>query len=268
MISTFPYPGKKTKILKHILPLIPDHKKYIEPFAGGLAVFLSKEKSKFEVINDLDLDITIFYRCVRYHKNALLKELENYFHNRKEFENLVNMHPVTELQRASRFYVTQCSSFGGHGRNWGRSSDGSSGFDYNKANYNIDKLSDRLRGVYIENNDFEDIIKTYAKNPNKEKNPNEDTFIYCDPPYLTGKIYKYKSFKKDDMIRLKDCLEKTNAKWLLSCDGSKDCKDIFKDHYIKQIDIIYNIGNKLGKSSKEFLVMSDSLSQNVSELVF
>ena len=258
MIKTFPYPGKKTKLLKHIFPLIPEHKTYIEPFAGGLAVLCAKDKSKFEIINDLDRDITNFYKFVRLHKDALLKDLENYFYNRQEFDELVNMHPNTDLQKASRFYVTQCSSFGGEGKNWGRSANRHPGFDYNKANKNIDKLSDRLRSVYIENKDFEDIINTYQ---------NEEAFVYCDPPYLNGKSGKYKAFEKEDMIRLRDCLEKSKAKWLLSCDGSEDCKEIFKHNSTKEIDIIYGLANKSGKKSKELLVMSDSVSKNVSELI-
>ena len=74
----FAYAGGKTKLLKHILPLIPEHKKYVESFAGGLAVLLSKERSKVEVVNDLSSDLANFYRVLRFHKEALILSLKKY----------------------------------------------------------------------------------------------------------------------------------------------------------------------------------------------
>ena len=52
-------------MLKYILPVIPVHDTYIEPFAGGLAVFLAKDRVKVEVINDLNDEVSGFYLYVR-----------------------------------------------------------------------------------------------------------------------------------------------------------------------------------------------------------
>ena len=46
------YYGGKQKMLKHILPLIPQHHLYVEPFFGGGAVFWAKEPCEVEIIND------------------------------------------------------------------------------------------------------------------------------------------------------------------------------------------------------------------------
>jgi hypothetical protein len=40
------WPGGKSRLLKYILPLIPAHTCYCEPFSGGLAVLLAKPRSK------------------------------------------------------------------------------------------------------------------------------------------------------------------------------------------------------------------------------
>ena len=53
-------------MLKYILPVIPAHDTYIEPFAGGLAVFLAKERVKVEVINDLNDEVSGFYRKAQF----------------------------------------------------------------------------------------------------------------------------------------------------------------------------------------------------------
>src|SRR5690606_24662995 len=66
------WPGGKRRMLKYILPLIPDHLRYVEPFGGGLAVFLGKPPSHVEVINDIQSELVSFYRCVRYHLDALM----------------------------------------------------------------------------------------------------------------------------------------------------------------------------------------------------
>ena len=46
------YYGGKQSMLRDILPLIPEHQIYVEPFFGGGAVFWAKEPTKCEVIND------------------------------------------------------------------------------------------------------------------------------------------------------------------------------------------------------------------------
>ena len=52
MKTPISYYGGKQSLLKHILPLIPEHRIYVEPFFGGGAVFFAKEPAKVEVIND------------------------------------------------------------------------------------------------------------------------------------------------------------------------------------------------------------------------
>lgn len=47
-----------------ILPLIPVHKVYVEPFFGGGAIFFAKEQSQAEIINDLNGEIVNFYKVV------------------------------------------------------------------------------------------------------------------------------------------------------------------------------------------------------------
>ena len=52
MKTPITYYGGKQSMLSIILPMIPEHNLYCEPFFGGGAVFFAKEPSKIEVIND------------------------------------------------------------------------------------------------------------------------------------------------------------------------------------------------------------------------
>ena len=62
MIKTpISYYGGKQNLIKHILPLIPNHVQYCEPFVGGAAVFFAKKPSQIEVINDYDNRVVNFW---------------------------------------------------------------------------------------------------------------------------------------------------------------------------------------------------------------
>ncbi len=52
-------------MLKHILPLVPEHKIYIEPFFGGGSLFWAKEPAKCEVINDVNMNLVNFYQVLK-----------------------------------------------------------------------------------------------------------------------------------------------------------------------------------------------------------
>jgi len=63
--QAFGSPGGKSKILKKILPTIPKHTSYAEPFTGGGAVFWNKNKVGLNVLNDIDPEIAHAYKFIR-----------------------------------------------------------------------------------------------------------------------------------------------------------------------------------------------------------
>ena len=58
------YYGGKQMMLPHILPLIPEHRTYVEPFFGGGAVFWMKPPSEYEVVNDINSRLITFYKAL------------------------------------------------------------------------------------------------------------------------------------------------------------------------------------------------------------
>jgi len=203
--------GGKCKLVKELIPLMPDHKTYVEVFAGGAALFWAKERSRIEILNDLNSGLVNFYR--------VLSDKEKF----EEFQFRVELMPYSreeylrcratwndaedDVERAVQWFVVARQCFSGvWGGGWAfERTEGRGGISKSVARYlsAIDRLPEvykRIRGVQVENKDFRYIIKTYDS-------PN--TFFYLDPPYVTGtrkskKVYVHEMTDDDheDMVEL------------------------------------------------------------------
>lgn len=239
-------------MLKYILPIIPQHDTYIEPFAGGLAVFLAKGRAKVEVINDLNDEVSGFYLYVREHLESLLSEMEWYLHSVEIFARLQENKGLTELQKVARWYLLKVSSFSGFGDYYARDPRGYRGFDKEKHVPAIKELHERLHGVYIEKRDWQQVVKFYDK---------ESAFVYFDPPYVTGDSGVYDAWEPSDMEMLRNSLYTIKGKWLLSCDGSDICREIFADFAKVEVPFKYSAGtgSRIRPERSEMLVACDAL---------
>src|SRR5947208_3538637 len=86
--SPFKWVGGKSRLRKYIIPLIPPHTCYAEPFCGAAWVLFGKPPSDVEVINDIDQDIVSFFRVVKEHPEALIDSFDLALVSRAEFERL------------------------------------------------------------------------------------------------------------------------------------------------------------------------------------
>lgn len=98
--------GGKSRLRKDIIPLIPDHSCYVEPFAGGAWVLFGKKPSPVEVLNDIDGELINFFQVLKHQPEELIKSFEWELVSRAEFERLAQLDPSTlsALERAHRFY--------------------------------------------------------------------------------------------------------------------------------------------------------------------
>lgn len=76
MKTPITYYGGKQKMLSVILPMIPEHSIYVEPFFGGGAVFWAKEPAQVEFINDINGEVANFYRVLQTDYDALKREVD------------------------------------------------------------------------------------------------------------------------------------------------------------------------------------------------
>ena len=114
-LPIIPWIGGKRRLAKVILPIFPEHRCYVEPFAGAAALFFLKSPSTVEVLNDCNGDLVVLYRVLQHHLEEFVRHFKWSLVSRRMFEWLKMMPPetLTDIQRAARFYYLQKMSFGG-----------------------------------------------------------------------------------------------------------------------------------------------------------
>jgi DNA adenine methylase len=212
-------PGGKARLLKHLLPL-PPHTCYVEVFGGGLAVFRAKERSKVEVINDLDDNLANLYRVLKYHEPELERELALHLNSRSFLRECRTNRGFTDIQRAARYLHANAISFGGEGLNFGivkQSGGGASKSLKNKLAACRD-FAARLDGVICEHLDWRRVLALYD---------GPETLFFLDPPYVGGAQKCYSPWTLEQMQELADALRTVKGNWLLTVGGTVEMQAMF-----------------------------------------
>ncbi len=229
--------GGKSRLLDRLLPHLPakaDHDCYCEPFAGGLAVLLAKERSKMEILNDLDGDLVTFYRCVRFHSEPLCAELEFVLNSRQEFMDFKQQPGLTDIQRAARWYFRNKVSFGGGMDSFGCGGAGGSREGRMEA---IRQLSLRLDKTIIENRTWERFLELYDR---------PRTFFFCDPPYTECSDTAYKAWQESDVMKFRERLGRLKGGWMVTLNDCTSNRQIFAGCEIESVTRARGINNKEG----------------------
>ena len=123
------YYGGKQQLVKTILPMIPSHKIYCEPYFGGGAVFFAKPPSYLEAINDIN-DNT-FYLQLQNNFDALCDKVQKTLCCESEWKRAKEIwkgQESTPLERAWAVWMLTNFSFSGSpdgGWKWCNGSSGS-----------------------------------------------------------------------------------------------------------------------------------------------
>lgn len=224
----FGWYGGKFSHLDWLLPLLPSCHHYCEPFAGSAAVLLNRGPSPLETYNDLDGEVTNFFRVLRDEGEALEKAIGLTPFSREEFATACTLDPnVTPVERARRFYIrarqvrTGLAQTATVGR-WANCKDTSrAGMSGVVSRWlggvaQLPAICERLLRVQIENRPAIDVIKLYDS---------PKTLFYCDPPYIhetrgDSKAYKYE-MTDEQHEELADALNSVKGKVAFS---NYDCK--------------------------------------------
>lgn len=188
----FRYLGGKFFMIKKLLPLIPEHKYYIEVFGGAGNLLFNKKPAYLEIFNDINEDIVNFFKVLIdeqkfekfYRKVSLSPYARTFWHYCKDtYKDCEN-----DVERAFRWWCSVEQSFHGLQSSW------QVGIAKNLVNSYLSRIKllpeihNRLQKVYIENKHWKDLLEMYNGFDFNEE------FLYLDPPYLleTRKKGKYK----------------------------------------------------------------------------
>lgn len=231
-------PGGKSRLLAHLLPRIPaDHVCYCEPFAGGLAVLLAKPRSRLEVVNDLDGDLVRFYRCVRFHPEALLTELEFVLNSREELRDFSAQQGLTDIQRAARWFHRNRTCFGGASLESFAVSATQPMSSRAARMESIRALNVRLDRVTVEHVSWERCVDLYDR---------PGTFFFCDPPYTDCQAGAYGAWTYADVQKLRDRLATIKGRWLLTLNDAPAIRTIFEGCDVRAVERARGIANRAG----------------------
>ena len=217
MKPAFSYYGGKQRMAPKILPLIPKHTVYVEPFAGGAAVFFAKPwpgvtntDNYREVLNDLDGRIVNFYKVLRDNPDALIRACCLTPYAREEHTKIARQAVEDDTEMARRWFVDIQQSFANKSRGgWGTGCYGRNlAATWQGKCARLYACAERLHSVHIEHDDALKVIERWDS---------PQTFFYCDPPYPGADQGHYKGYSQQDLDALVSALDNAQGSFLLSC---------------------------------------------------
>lgn len=220
--------GGKKLLREKIVNEFPQGKieRYVEVFGGAAWVLFYKDNyANQEIYNDYNSELVNLFKCVKYHRQELQRELQYFLNSREMFQDFLvqyNLRGMTDIQRAARYFMIIKTSYGSDARSFGCVKK-----NIENATKYLEVIEQRLSNVVIENKDFEGLIKTYDK---------KDTLFYFDPPYYKTEKYYAVDFKPEDHERLKTSIDSIKSKFILSYNDCEYIRALYEDYNIIEID--------------------------------
>lgn len=231
-----PWMGGKSKLAASILPLFPDHRCYVEPFAGAGGIFFTKAPSAVEVLNDLNGDIVNLYRVVKHHLEELYRQFKWVLVSREQW-NLLSATPaetLTDVQRAARFLYLQKLAFGGKatGQTFGTATTTRPKFNLLTLETDLVEAHARLAQVTIEQGPWSAMFQRYDR---------AGTLFYCDPPYWETEGYGVE-FPLQEYEALAQAAGSCRGAVVISLNDHPVMREVFADFTIHSRDYAYTVG--------------------------
>lgn len=239
--QAFGSPGGKTYLAPRIVGMIPPHRKYVEPFAGGAAVYFRKTPTDKEVLSDKDEEIAFAFRFLRDMTPDQFEELlrKDWRISRSQFQRLKEMKPKSALERFYRFYYLRKGSFGFGGTSLNPNREG----EYIGTEH-LWRVHERLKRTKVYSNDAMNLI---------DKHDGPTTFFYLDPPYpkraFIGRTFR--EWTEGDLKRLVTRLRGIKGKFALSL-GTEHVKYLPQNWHITKLKVWRRIPSGEGEFNQSY----------------
>lgn len=212
--GVFPWIGGKSTYANRIVRLLPSETGcYVEAFGGAAGILWNKPEQYHEVYNDLDGDLVHFFETLRTRGDDLKEELEQVVYSRELHEKWSSEfyqeqeRPDDPIERAVRFFYLRYSNFAGTHKKTGfrTAQKRNMASSFKRGVDELEWFRERIRGVTIENLDFETLIERYD---------DPETLFYLDPPYY--ELDHYQEGNGFDHRRLYEVLTEVEGYVVLS----------------------------------------------------
>jgi len=250
--SLIKWTGSKRSQVKHLIKLIPEYNRYIEPFLGGgsMLYLLAKPNS---LASDLYEPLIKFWKIVKANPlsliadyeekwNKLDKELNSYNSNtlpidkkipetfysiRDSFNETKNPYDLNFIMRTCVNGIVRFNNKGFFNNSFHLSR---RGMHPKRFKLIVESWHDRIRNVEFVTQDYTEAVKEAGSSD----------FIYFDPPYTSNKQRYIADLDVDIFFNTLEQLNSKGVKWGLSFDGIRGQtnlihnvpKEIYKNHYL------------------------------------
>jgi DNA adenine methylase len=264
MKPLFVWAGGKNKMLKHYLPLMPDHiNEYCEPFFGAGAMFIYVMKNynpNNVIINDVNSDIIRIYDCIKNNYDEFIKRL-NYLES--QYIPKLNRKDVKRDERW-QYFMDVRNKHAYDYEKWSKPKEAATLYFLMKVGFNgIYQLNKNTNGRYgtppglMNQKDMiydRDVLKWWNEVLQKVdiRSGNwdaacclNDAFYFFDPPYRDSYADYGNKFTDEELLRLIDF--SNNQKKVFIC--NRDSSDGWfeknkKDLNMKTFPVTYTAGRR------------------------
>lgn len=231
-------PAGKTHLAQRIVAEVPEHRVYVEPFAGGAQVLFAKEPSEVEVVGDLDPEIAFAFRFAKGLTSEQLERLrrKKWVGDKEHFRKLYESEPPDdEVDRFYRFAYLIRFSFNKLRR--GTMPDRNVGIEARFVD-KLERWAPRLKAVRVRCADYEKVIEEYD---------GPDTFFFLDPPYAgyDADCRVGAGHKDWDEERFGKVLRKIRGRFLCTY-GLRGDPDLFKGFQVRRWRHTSGVGTSQG----------------------
>jgi DNA adenine methylase len=246
-----PWIGGKRRLAKRILAQFPEHSCYVEPFAGGAALyFLRDTPAKVEVLNDINSDLVNLYRVVKNHLEEFVRQFKWALSSREVFKwtQITRPETLTDIQRAARFYYLQHHAFGGKvtGQTWGTATT-TPPINLLRIEEALSAAHLRMSQTYIEHLPWDECMRKYDR---------PHTLFFCDPPYWETAGYGV-PFEWSQYELLASMMGTLKGKVILTLNDHPDVRACFGAFKMESVAIDYTVGGQhKAVAAKELIIRS------------
>ncbi len=246
-----PWIGGKRRLAKRILPLFPEHTCYVEPFAGGAALFFMKDPAECEVLNDINGELVNLYRVVRHHLDEFIAQFKWSMVSRQmfEWEKMTRPETLTDIQRAARFYYLQKLAFGARvsTQNFGTTATTPPRLNLYRIEEDLSAAHFRLARTQIEHLPWDKCIQRYDR---------PGTLFYLDPPYWGTEGYGVE-FPLDQYDRMAELARMIQGTMVVSVNDIPEMRQAFAGLRMETADITYQVGGAgRSKTTGELIILN------------